>query len=132
MPVAPTAHDQVLEAVFTGPDGANRLYICTGVASGIVSSLEGQMRQTWTFLVGPSLGRRQFIRAIGTASIDQQMMQLQGSVGSFNVGIPSVEADWDDESSRAEVKVEISVQGSQDILASVELVRYGVTILAEV
>ena len=57
MPATNTIGEQVLEAVVTGPDGANRLFTCTGIANVQMSltRTEEQATETWSFLVGPSL-----------------------------------------------------------------------------
>ena len=134
MPVVQTANDHVVEAVVSGPDGANRLYTCTGAANSNVWAQNEQKTVTVTFLVGPTLTRRQFIRGIATASVDQQVIQINTtSIAYIMVEIPSVEADWDDESNRVEVRVELGLQ-SQPVNVNVGLlrVRYWVTILAEI
>ncbi len=60
---------QQIEAVVNGPDGANRLFIVTGIAPANVSIFNGTRTDTFTFLIGPTLTRRQFVRAIATASL---------------------------------------------------------------
>jgi hypothetical protein len=82
MPATTTSGEQVLEAVVPGPDGANRLYTCTGAASVI--------------------------------------------------SINSVEADWDDESGKVEVHVEIHLGASGGPLMAVTQLRYWVAILAQI
>jgi hypothetical protein len=79
MPATNTIGEQVLEAVVTGPDGANRLFTCTGIANVQMSltRTQEQATETWTFLVGPSLPRPQFYRAIGTASVSLQTVDIQ-------------------------------------------------------
>ena len=133
MPVVSTAQDHVLEAVVNGPDGANRLYTCTGVAlSSLQVSGAGQVTNTIiTFPIGPVLQRRQFIRAIATATPD---LQVYGQVLplQLTLQVVSVEADWDDESGRAEVRVELSLYAAAQTWLTVGQVRYWATILAEV
>jgi hypothetical protein len=70
MPTTDAIGEQVIEAVVAGPDGANRLLTVTGAANLSIQAT-GQQRttETWTFLVGPTLTRLQFHRAIGTASV---------------------------------------------------------------
>lgn len=134
MPMATTGQDHVLEAVVAGPDGANRLYTCTGVAYASIQAGPGapNVTQTFTFPIGPTLQRRQFIRGIVTAMPD---LQLSANAVPMNVllKVVSVEADWDDESQRTEVRVELTAHagGSQSYLYTSEL-RYWATILAEV
>jgi hypothetical protein len=134
MPVANTTGEQVLEAVVAGPDGANRLYTITGAATVGINVSAGQTQtQTWTFLVGPTFTRGQFYRAIGVASVSSQSAFLQTTSGSFQLAISSVEADLDDESGRAEVRVEVYLSSSTGgPQLSVNQLRYWVTILAQI
>jgi hypothetical protein len=128
-----TNGEQVLEAVVSGPDGANRLFICTGVAN-VQMSLgrnQGQITETWTFFVGPTLTRAQFYRAIGTASVSLQTLDILGAPAGFAIQIVSIEADWDDESERVEVRVEVSLSSSLTTV-NIDQLRYWVTILAQV
>jgi len=133
VPATNTIGEQVLEAVVSGPDRANRLFICTGIAN-VQMSLgrdQEQITETWTFFVGPNLTRTQFYRAIGTASVSFQTMDILGAPAGFTVQIVSIEADWDDESERVEVRVEVLLSSS---LTSIDItqLRYWVTILAQI
>jgi len=135
MPVTQTTGEQVLEAVVAGPDGANRLFTITGVANAFVSVNAGQQKtETWTFLVGPTFTRGQFYRAIAIASVANQIVNvLPPAPGTFQVGINSVEADWDDESGRVEVRVEIFLSANAGVNnVNINQLRYWVTILAQV
>src|SRR5260370_27379164 len=112
MPATNTIGEQVLEAVVTGPDGANRLFTCTGIANVEMSltRTQEQTTETWTFLVGPTLPRPQFYRAIGTASVALQTVDIQGTPPGLTVYVVSVEADWDDDSEKVEVPVEVLIR----------------------
>ena len=90
-----------------------------------------QITETWTFFVGPNLTRTQFYRAIGTASVSFQTMDILGAPAGFTVQIVSVEADWDDESERVEVRVEVLLSSSLTSINITQL-RYWVTILAQI
>jgi hypothetical protein len=133
MPATNTIGEQVLEAVVTGPDGANRLFTCTGIANVQMSLTRTQEEttETWTFLVGPTLPRPQFYRAIGTACVSLQAVDIQGAPAAFTVHVVSVEADWDDESERVEVRVEILLSSNM-VGVNVNQLRYWVTILAQI
>ena len=138
MPATNTSGEQVLEAVVAGPDGANRLFTCVGLANVPIYVSGGQQKtETWTFLIGPTLTRSQFYRAIGTASVAFQDVILVpppiglGSSGSFTVNINSVEADWDDESGRVEVRVELSLSANETNI-NISQLRYWVTIPAQI
>ena len=133
MPTANTTGEHVLEAVIAGPDEANRLFTITGAASVQIFLPGGQPKtETWTFLVGPTLTRRQFCRAIGTASVSFQNLNVQTAPFSFQVAINSVEADWDDESERVEVRVEVFLTANAGVSMSISQIRYWVTILAQI
>ncbi len=135
MPVTQTTGEQVVEAVVAGPDEANRLFTITGVANAFVSVNAGQQKtETWTFLVGPTFTRGQLYRAIGIASVANQIVNvLPPAPGNFQVGINSVEADWDDESGRVEVRVEIFLSANAGVSnVNINQLRYWVTILAQV
>ena len=132
MPATNTTGEQILEAIVAGPDGANRLFTCTGIANVQMLVDRGQQQtETWTFLVGPTLTHTQFYRAMATASVSLQAVEIQGAPAGFTVHIVSVEADWDDESERAEVRVELFV-GSDAASVNINQLRYWVTILAQI
>ena len=133
MPTANTTGEHVLEAVVAGPDEANRLFTITGAANVNIFVSNGQSQtQTWTFLVGPAFTRGQFYRAIANAAISSRNVSIQTAPASFQVTINSVEADWDDESGRVEVRVEVFLTASASANASINQLRYWVTILAQI
>jgi hypothetical protein len=106
--------------------------MCTGIAN-VKMSLgrnQEQITETWTFFVGPTLTRTQFHRAIGTASVSLQTMDILGAPAGFTVQVVSVEADWDDESEKVEVRVEVLLSSSLTAI-NVDQLRYWVTILAQ-
>jgi hypothetical protein len=110
MPTTNAIGEQIIEAVVAGPDGANRLFTITGAADVCIRATRQQRStETWTFLVGPSLTRLQFHRAIATASVGSQIVSLQTSPREFTVNVHSVEADWDDEDQRGSKCVSKSV-----------------------
>ena len=125
-------NQQQIEAVVAGPDGANRLFILTGIAPVFLqASSNAFQRDTFTFLVGPTLTRRQFIRATATASIVRFTMFAPVTTGNTNWNINSIETDWDDESGQVEVRVEVSVQAHNNFVQLSGL-GYQATVLAEV
>jgi hypothetical protein len=134
MPVATTVGEQSLEAVVAGPDGATLLHTCTGFASVQMNvNTAVQQIETWSFLVGPTLTRTQFFRAIADASVSTYLFNSAASQpGSvFSISVTSVEADWDAESSRVEVHVEVTIFAGPGSSVSVNALRYWVTILAQ-
>ena len=131
MPTTDAIGEQVIEAVVAGPDGANRLFTVIGAANlCIQATRQHRTIETWTFLVGPTLTRLQFHRAIGTASIASQIVSVQTTPREFTVNIHSVEADWDDENQEVKVRVEIGVM-SDGATVEITQIRYWVAILAQ-
>jgi hypothetical protein len=131
MPITNAIGEQVIEAVVAGPDGANRLFTITGAADVCIRATRHQgATETWTFLVGPILTRLQFHRAIATASVASQIVSVQTTPREFTVNVDSVEADWDDEAQRVNVRVEIGVH-SNGATVEITQVRYWVAILAQ-
>ena len=125
---------QSLQAVVAGPDGANRLFTYTGqVPVGYGSSQNALTRQTYTWLLGPQLQRRQFIAA--TAHVSIAYYGSQGQSSQTIVQLDLAEADWDDESQQVECRAELSTQcASPTATATVFVWRlsYQVTVLAEI
>ena len=131
MPTTDAIGEQVIEAVVAGPDGANRLFTVIGAANlSIQATRQQRTIETWTFLVGPTLTRSQFHRAIGTASIASQIVSVQTPPREFTVNVHSVEADWDDENQRVKMRVEIGVM-SNGATVEITQIRYWVAILAQ-
>ena len=71
---------------------------------------QSQQNETFKVLVGPVLSRREFFRAIGTASMAKTNFFMQSAPPSqFGWSITGIDADWDDESGQVELRVEVSV-----------------------
>ena len=104
---------QVVETVVGGgADGANRLITVGGAANtDFVVSLSGTtgktQSETFIFLVGPQLTPGQFHKAIVTAFPSAWGFSGQSLVDA-QCHIVSMDADWDDESQRVEVRVGFS------------------------
>ena len=112
---------QRIDAVVSGPDGANRLINLAGIMP--VSLGAATTRETFTCLLGPTLSRRQFVAASGAAWFTA--MTEAGPMG-FACSIVSVDADWDDESGQVELRVEVSVAN-----VSISGIGFVATILVE-
>lgn len=118
---------QHMEVAVHGPDGATHLILCTGVADlGHVS------HETYTFLVGPQLSRRQFVGAIasgGLSTVQVHDRNPNGSHGDIELGAKLVwiEANYDDEYGQVKVSAEVSASIATNKLA----ISYNVSILAE-
>jgi hypothetical protein len=123
---------QVIEAAVNGPDGATRLYICTGLVTAFFQAADGDNPQeTFVFSVGPALTRRQIIRASATAA--PANYYVRGTATDVaRVGIVSADADWNDEANAVEVRIEAAGQAPSGVLVAFDRFMYHVTILAEV
>jgi hypothetical protein len=118
---------QQMEVPVNGPDGATHLILCTGVANLSCSNDE-----TYTFLVGPQLSRRQFVGVIASGAfskIEAHSKEMLGRMGASHLGVNliSVDADYDDENHQVRVKAEVALGAAIINLA----ISYNVGILAE-
>jgi hypothetical protein len=129
---------QQIEAVIAGPDGADRLYTVAGqlvdlwLQADSLANPDDQRTQKFTVLLGPVLTRHQFVRAIATASVVSTTVTLTSPPPSeFGWGLSLVDADWDDESGRVELRIEVKVHVTgQNNSAAVVALGFQVTILA--
>ena len=97
-----------------GPDNAKPLFIIDGqFNAGLAIGSQGTnfttAKETFSALIGPKLANRQFVRAIGTASIVKTQIAniAPGGLAAWN--IMDVDADWDDESGQVELRIEAQV-----------------------
>ena len=81
--------------------------------------------------MGPTLTHGQFYRAIASASVASQEVSKRGVPSEYMVQIKSVEADWDDESERVEVRVELFLSSNRADV-NIDQLRYWVAILAQI
>lgn len=118
---------QQMEVAVNGPDGATHLILCTGSAElGIVR------HETYTFLVGPQLSRRQFVGAIASGALSTIQAYNQDSAGNYTdleleANLVSIQADFDDETGQVRVSAQVSFSMVMTKLA----ISYNVNILAE-
>jgi hypothetical protein len=120
-------NSQQMEVAVNGPDGATHLILCTGIANlGSVS------HETYTFLVGPQLSRRQFVGAIASGVMsniplyDQNLMRdIAESEPGANLVL--IDVKYDDEVGRVKVRAQVSPSIPMAKLA----ISYNVSILAE-
>lgn len=80
--------------------------------------------------MGPTLTHKQFHRAIGSASVASQGISKRGVPSDYTIQINSVEANWDDESERVELRVELFIS-SERAIVNVTQLRYWVAVLAQ-
>lgn len=118
---------QQMEVAVHGPDGATHLILCTGVAD-----LGSINHETYTFLVGPQLSRRQFVGAIASGAISTiQAYDKNHTEGNADVELGAnlvlINADYDNESGQVKVSAKILSNFAMAKLA----ISYNVSILAE-
>src|SRR5262245_20466651 len=117
---------QQMEVAVNGPDGATHLILCTGVVDlGPIS------HETYTFLVGPQLSRRQFVGAIASGALSTIQAHDtntfgKNSVVEFEANLISIDANYDDESGQVKVRAKVS-----SITKTRLAISYNVNILAE-
>jgi hypothetical protein len=118
---------QQMEVAVNGPDGATHLILCTGVVNlGSVS------HETYTFLVGPRISRRQFVGAIASGALSTIQTNEPDPIADYpqtelEANLVSIGANYDEESGRVKVKAEVSSSKAMTKLA----ISYNVSILAE-
>ena len=99
---------QIMEVWVNGPEEANRLFICSGAAQLLPPPAPPYSQRatpagttTFTLLIGPQLTRRQFVRATASGAISRCPLP-----SLYEINIASMDADFDDESGRVEVRLE--------------------------
>ena len=127
---------QQLDVMVAGPDDANHLFIIDGqfdanLGIGSQGTNFAVAKETFSILIGPKLTNRQFVRAIGTASIVKNQVANIATGGLATWMILDVDADWDDESGQVELRIEaqVSCLGANQS-ASINGFAFHVTILA--
>jgi len=118
---------QQMEVAVNGPDGANHLILCTGVAD-----LTSVRHETYTFLVGPQLSRRQFVGVIASGALSKIQAYDKSRIGDnddveLGANLVLIDANYDDESSQVKVRAEVS----SSIVMTKLAISYNVSILAE-
>jgi hypothetical protein len=116
-----------MEVAVNGPDGANHLILCTGIAN-----LGTMDRETYTFLVGPRLLRRQFVAAIVSGAISTirangNRFPAHDGTEQFDASLITIDAVFDDEACQVKVRAEVSSGSAVSIMA----ISFLVSILAE-
>jgi hypothetical protein len=118
---------QQMEVAVNGPDGATHLILCTGIAN-----LGSFNHETFTFLVGPPLSRRQFVGAIASGALSTIQIHEKDSIDDhadveLETNLLSIDASYDDEHGQVKVIAKVSSSISMMKLA----ISYNVSILAE-
>jgi hypothetical protein len=117
---------QKMEVAVNGPDGATHLVLCTGIAT-----LSCTGHETFTFLVGPRLSRRQFVGAVASGALSTIQASEKKPIGNnieveLSANLVLIDASYDDESGQVKVRTEVSSMAMTKLAIS-----YNVTILAE-
>ena len=134
--IAQVQNLQQMDVLVAGPDDANHLFIIdgqfdAGLAIGSQGTNFATAKETFSVLIGPKLANRQFVRAIGTASIVKTQIANIAAGGLAAWNIVDVDADWDDESGQVELRIEAQVNCSgSNQSASINAFAFHVTILA--
>jgi hypothetical protein len=129
---------QQIETVVAGPDDANRLFIIDGQFDLELSASTGgnfvSQKEIFTVLIGPVL---QFLQANATVSLTKIQFHTAATAMPVRSNptwrILGVDADWDDESSQVELRIEAEVGCSgAGHGASINGFAFHVTILAAI
>jgi hypothetical protein len=118
---------QQMEVGVNGPDGATYLILCTGVAD-----LGFAGHETYSFLVGPQISRRQFVGVIASGALSAIQGYDKSRTGDNNdvalgANLISIDANYDDEAGQVKVRAEVSSSKAMTKLA----ISYNVSILAQ-
>ena len=117
---------QQMEVPVNGPDGATHLILCAGVAD-----LGPVNHETYTFVVGPQISRRQFVGAIALDALSRIPANYKNASGDHaNVELEAnlvlIDANYHDESGQVMVSAEVSSSKAITKLA----ISYHMSILA--
>jgi hypothetical protein len=137
MPITPNiVNPQDMEVVVSGPGGANRLFIYSGMAQFYLADYSGAtgwpVRDTLTFLVGPTFSAGQVQKAIAVGAVSGVSGPGPASGGTgyqVGVSVDSIDADWDDDSGQVRVTANLAVWGASEILQGL---GFQATVLAAV
>jgi hypothetical protein len=118
---------QQMEVAVNGPDGATHLVFCTGIAN-----LSYCSHETFTFLVGPSLSRRQFVGviasgALSTIKVHSKVPTEANPETEPEARLVTINATYDEESGQVKVSAQVASSRAMTKLA----ISYNVSILAE-
>ncbi len=116
-----------MEVAVRGFDGATHLILCTGVAC-----LESLLNETYTFLVGPQLVRRQFVGATASGALSTIQAYDKTSIednarAELSANLVSIDANFNDASGQVRVRAEVS---SSTVVTKLSI-SYSISILAE-
>ena len=124
---------QNMEVGVAGPDGANTMFITTGLAKASLFISSGSRKENFAVHVGPSLTAGQFRRSIATASLAEiQFGDFSTTkVDRMRWEIEEVDADFDDELNLVELRFTLEIEASSASQTFLQTVSFTVTTLAE-
>ena len=126
---------QRLEVGISGPDGANRMYITTGLArTPFYANANQTTKENFKLRVDPPLTASQFRRAIATAAIaDMRFYDYDpANADGIRWAVEEVDADFDDENGKVELRFTLTVSITGSASAAIDAVSFTVTALAEI
>jgi hypothetical protein len=88
--------------------------------------------ETFTFLIGPTLAAGQFQRATASASFAGYMVYVDSAGGYHGMDFVSIEADWDDESGKTEMRVEVRAQAGTGARVQPQKIGFLATVLVAI
>jgi HYDIN/CFA65/VesB-like, Ig-like domain len=122
---------QQMEVFVNGPDGVNRLILCSGIVPINQVAESGNRMEVWKWRVGPILSNANlpFRRAI----VDGALCRFSQEGSDAGWSIAELDADWNDDlennTGQVEVTAEIVVDAAGQGRARVQGISYQVSIL---
>lgn len=112
---------QVIEVGVTGPGRARRLFLISGqmpanLGFGANPNQSQSQRQVVVAKIGPELTAEQFIRAEAAAALSA--WQIFGTPSNVQMSVDDMDADYDDESGKVAIEIEVSAQISAGAASS--------------
>jgi hypothetical protein len=123
-----------MEVGVSGPDGANTMYLTTGIAlAGLYASAGQAVKENYAVHVGPSMTAQQFRRSIATAALANVRFHDYSTADADTMQweIEEVDADFDDEAGQVQLRFTLQVQASVNSHTGLLGVSFTVTTLAE-
>ena len=136
VPITNITNQQQLEVQVSGPGSANRMVVVSGIgavnlAAGAAAGQVREEQETFTVLIGPALTSAQFVKALATAAPSAvNLYPAAGEPGTFvRWQVTDVDADFDDESGRVELRIEAVVR-ARGMTIELQGIAFQTTILA--
>jgi len=133
MPTAVTPTDvQKMEFDVTTTEGPCRVTVVTGILAAGLAATSSTQSLSLTALVDPTLGPGQFRKATATAALASTGADLNASPtpSTFSFSVDGVEASFDGQTGRTELRVDLTVGVSSGI-AAIKTIAFQVMTLAK-